>query len=499
VAYFNPDKDFFYGEWVTVSLSKGIIADGGANLIHGYTWNFWTVSMKGSLDLIRTDSIEIRQPGEGWIQTYGTYAGDLDGDGWSDFIVPNEIPNDIRVFMNDGSGGYNDFTIFQITNGARPSPNEGMDFNLDGLMDFAVGNSTTNKVTVFMGDGTGNFSSIQNYTTGNGTRGLSLADVNGNGFMDIITTNRIESNVSILTSNGDGSFAPPINFEGNGNGETDCATVDVNGDGILDLYIGALNSSEVILFFGDGDGGFTYISKVTVGSHPWQISAGDVNDDGIADVVSANSSASTLSVVFADVNGNLSSPVNYPTGSFPLAIDLGDLDGDGDLEVITSNFSTADYTLYENDGSGNYINRRNLDAVSAGSCCVLHDRDNDGDMDITAIDELEDLLILFENDYSLSVENEQMQPLKFSLEQNYPNPFNPGTMIMFNIKKSSHVILKVYDVLGKEITTLVNEEKPAGEHEVLFKINKSQVTSGVFFYQLSSGSFTATKKMILLK
>ena len=125
IAYFNPDDDFFFGEWVTVSLSKGIKDELGNNLSFGYAWNFWIITTKGSLDLTRTETIEVRQPGEDWIQTYGTYAGDLDDDGWSDFVVPNERPNDVRIFMNDGTGSYNQFTIFPIPGGARPSPNEG--------------------------------------------------------------------------------------------------------------------------------------------------------------------------------------------------------------------------------------------------------------------------------------------------------------------------------------------------------------------------------------
>ena len=432
-ATFILEKNFFYGEMITVSLSKGIKDESGANMKKGYTWNYWVKVKKGSLDLTKTETIEVRQPGEDWIQTYGTYAGDLDGDGWSDFLVPNEIPNDVRVFMNDGTGSYSNFSIHPIIGGGRPSPNEGMDFNLDGHIDVAVGNSTNNKLTVFLGDGTGIFSSIQNYVADDGVRGVSIADVNGDGFMDVITTNRIASNYSILLNNGDGTFASPMIFEENGNGETGCATADVNGDGILDLFIAALGSNELILLLGDG--GFDFSSKLTIGTNanPWMIATGDVNKDGVPDVVSANSGSANFSVVLADVNGNLSSPVNYAAESFPLAIDLGDIDGDGDLEVVVSNYGSANFNLFENDGTGSYINRRDLNASSAGSCAILHDRDNDGDMDVTGIDELDDLLILFTNDNLVDVENEEIAPAKFVLHQNYPNPFNPSTKIKFQI------------------------------------------------------------------
>ena len=517
VAYFNPDEDFFFGERITVSLSKGIKDDLGNNLSFGYAWNFWTITMKGSLDLTRTETIEVRQPGEGWIQTYGTYAGDLDGDGWSDFVVPNERPNDVRVFMNDGTGNYNNFTIFPISGGNRPSTNEGMDYNLDGFIDFAVGNSQNNIVTVFIGDGTGSFSSIQNYGAAQGVRGLTVADVQGDGFPDIITANRDASSISILVNNGDGTFAAPINFDGNVNGETACVTADVNGDGIMDLFVAGIQSDDVALLLGDGNGGFIFSDKVSVGNGPWMITSGDINLDGIPDVATANANGSSFSIVFANSDGTLSSAVNYPTGSFPLAIDLGDIDGDGDLEVVTSNFSTADYTMYENDGTGKYINRRNFDANSAGSCAVLHDRDNDGDMDMTGIDELDDLLILFTNDKAVSVDDEKISPEMFSLSQNYPNPFNPSTKIKFTIPSSPLnpypyqgegqrerlITLKVYDVLGNEIAILVNDELPPGEYEVDFNTgahHPSALTSGIYFYQLRAGeSFVQSKKMILLK
>ena len=88
-------------------------------------------------------------------------------------------------------------------------------------------------------------------------------------------------------------------------------------------------------------------------------------------------------------------------------------------------------------------------------------------------------------------------PEGFCLYQNYPNPFNPTTKISYQIPEPSFVTLKVYDMLGNEIKTLVNEEKPAGEYKVNFDGKK--LTSGIYLYQLKAGSYYETKKMILLK
>jgi len=103
-------------------------------------------------------------------------------------------------------------------------------------------------------------------------------------------------------------------------------------------------------------------------------------------------------------------------------------------------------------------------------------------------------------------------PLGFSLSQNYPNPFNPSTIIRYSIPKSGFVSIKVYNVLGKVVSTLVNEEKNSGNYKVEFSANggnASKLASGIYFYRMSvsalpsqdgqTGSFVDTKKLILLK
>src|SRR3990172_10763295 len=94
-------------------------------------------------------------------------------------------------------------------------------------------------------------------------------------------------------------------------------------------------------------------------------------------------------------------------------------------------------------------------------------------------------------------EGNKLIQLEFSVPQNYPNPFNPSTKISWQSPVGSRQVLKIFDVLGNEIATLVDEEKPAGKYEVNF--DASKLASGVYFYRLQAGSFVETKKMMVLK
>jgi hypothetical protein len=93
--------------------------------------------------------------------------------------------------------------------------------------------------------------------------------------------------------------------------------------------------------------------------------------------------------------------------------------------------------------------------------------------------------------------NTDLIPIEFKLEQNYPNPFNPGTIIIYQLPKAGKVTIKVLDVLGEELITLVDEYKDSGKYEVQF--NALNLPSGVYFYQLRAGDYVEAKKMILLK
>ena len=104
---------------------------------------------------------------------------------------------------------------------------------------------------------------------------------------------------------------------------------------------------------------------------------------------------------------------------------------------------------------------------------------------------------IVENQVEIIYGNPPSLPLDYVLYQNYPNPFNPSTTIQYSIPKKSIVTLKVYDILGNEVASLVNEDKSIGSYEG--KFDGTGLPSGIYFYRLQAGSFVETKKMVLMK
>lgn len=97
----------------------------------------------------------------------------------------------------------------------------------------------------------------------------------------------------------------------------------------------------------------------------------------------------------------------------------------------------------------------------------------------------------------VDVNEDDMLPIEFKLHQNYPNPFNPSTVIKYAIPERSYVLIKVYNIAGEELVTLVNVEKDQGWYELNF--NPRGLSSGVYIFRMNAGNFVSTKKMMLIK
>ena len=162
-----------------------------------------------------------------------------------------------------------------------------------------------------------------------------------------------------------------------------------------------------------------------------------------------------------------------------VADSLGNLWMSGDGLIM---YDGIDFTIYTPQNSGLYstsINGIQIDEFN--NKWIVHP----------------DAISVFNEDGIISIAEELQLPNTFKLLQNYPNPFNPRTIIQYAVSSRQFVNLKVYDVLGNEIATLVTEEKPAGTYEVEF--DGAGLPSGIYFYRLQAGSFIESRKMILIK
>ena len=203
------------------------------------------------------------------------------------------------------------------------------------------------------------------------------------------------------------------------------------------------------------------------------------------------------------------SGVDFPDYGRPV---LADVDNDDDFDLVIGD-SWGKVFYYRNDGSKTNPTWVRADNLFAGieSKQNTHpgfaDLDGDTRKDMI-IGEYDGNFTFYKNLFSpTSVEekNTMTFPHDFYLSQNYPNPFNPSTTISFAIPSSSfdfaqddiHVSLKVYDILGREVATLVNENNPSGVYNVQCIMNNA--SSGIYFYTLKAGSFSETKKMLLLR
>ena len=171
------------------------------------------------------------------------------------------------------------------------------------------------------------------------------------------------------------------------------------------------------------------------------------------------------------------------------------------FDASVSNTSDSDFYISFRDTNGTWGNAESIEAVNTSAHEGIAFVSRDGkyfffgrNADLYWVD-TEVIGNLYTN---VGWEKSQdVSPKEFQLFQNYPNPFNPSTAILYQLPERSFVTLKVYDIIGNEITTLVRGEKPAGEYEIEF--NAVALPSGVYFYKLQSGNFVETKKMVVIK
>ncbi|MDP4117549.1 MAG: T9SS type A sorting domain-containing protein, partial [Bacteroidota bacterium] len=337
------------------------------------------------------------------------------------------------------------------------------DFDKDGKIDLLSGNNT-GKFSYFKNTGTAEspiFTATSNAITNINPGSYStpvFVDLNNDGQLDIVSGSLGGKLFCYINNNGSFTQNTTMFSSVDVSGFSAPAFGDINGDGNIDMLVGAETGSNSKFYMNSGNNNFV------------------VNDTMMAGVV-------------------------FPSQTRPV---FADVDGDGDLDLVMGN-AWGDIYYYENTGNKLHPVWTKNDTLfasigvkqmaSPGFANLFHTGRKD-----FVIGEYDGNFSLYKNLFGNPAAVKEINsdiPSNFVLNQNYPNPFNPSTTIRYSIPLSGNVTLKIYDVLGKEVVSLVNEYQTAGTYSVEF--NGTKLSSGIYFYSLNNGSNVLTKKLVLLK
>lgn len=441
--------------------------------------------------------------GEDW-GMFCTDFADIDCDGDLD-IGANSFGccAGVHVYRNNGDGTWTQ--SFGFLNGNSSEDFVFGDVNNDGYPDFAAAQQNG---TVYLNDQTGNFIlSLSGYRDG-----PDLGDIDNDG----------SDELSCVNSNGgvevwkwsDGniwtSFSNGLPVSG---GYESTQIYDMNMDGFAD--VAALGNGVVTVWLGDGTGNWNQATQFTLPSPGYFIAFridGDADHNGYPDIALVDEEGTWI---------NYQNHLRFFKENSPAdSLSISPVYPSPNREVNVTSVQTIKWISEVPAGDSSWVKLELSINDTLGPWNLIADGlKNNGQYQWNVPESMASYnkcrfryTVYTEADSATSItpegfyiigepvsagNNINSLPEEFVLYQNYPNPFNPTTKISFVIGHSSFVTLKVYDIIGNEVATLVNEEKPAGEYEAEF--DGSAFPSGIYFYQLKAGSFLQTKKMVLLK
>lgn len=309
----------------------------------------------GNLDVIvpsstdRTISVMLGN-GNGALTTSSTFTitpmqgpkvvncGHFNSDGLLD-IVYITTGGAVWTALNNGAGSFAGETYVGVNApvGLNSSDVVIGDFNSDGFNDLVFDNYTSANVSLYLGDGAGNFSSGGNTNAGSFPKGLAKADLNGDNFLDIVTANNGANSISVLLGNGAGSFTK-VNYPTLSTNPYSVVATDIDIDGDKDLVVCNGNSLDLSVFFNNGLGAFGAATLIAA-PQALDIATADFNGDSKPDVVLGGLVSSECYVMLGNGLGSFDSPISFATGLNPYNVCTGDFNNDGKSDVASSNLS----------------------------------------------------------------------------------------------------------------------------------------------------------------
>jgi hypothetical protein len=279
--------------------------------------------------------------------------GDMNGDSVPDLATANLNAASVSVLLGDGAGGFG--APVDHAAGGDPRSVAVGDLNGDSFLDLAVANSAgSGGVSVLLGDGTGDFGTKTDYASGISVYPFSVAlsDLDGDGVLDLALADYFSSRVSVLLGDGSGAFGPVVHIAGVGS-PLGVAVGDLDGDAVPDLAVTNYSGTTVSVLLGDGLGGFGVPSAFPVGSLPDSVAIGDVDGDGSSDLAVTNAGApfgnGTVSVLRGNGTGSFAAATNLTVGPQPSSVAMADLNSDSFVDLAVANRNGA--LVGDGDGS----------------------------------------------------------------------------------------------------------------------------------------------------
>jgi len=429
--------------------------------------------------------------------------GDYDRDGYVDLYVTN-APGANRLYGNNGDGTFTDAGSASGTDDSGTSQSAAWgDYDNDGDLDLYVGDEGVGN-RLYRNNDDGTFTDVGS-TSGTDDAGLARAvawgDYDNDGYLDLYVSNAYGTN-RMYHNEGDGTFTEVGGAAGTDDGANSngASWGDYDNDGNLDLYLVNHQYAPNRLYRNNGDGTFTDVGASTeTGDSPYgiDVSWGDYDDDGDLDLYVTKSNGAN----------RLFRNDAVPPGRHWLHVNLtGSASNRSGIGARVRCVAGASRQIRDvGGGSGLHSQNSPGAAFGLGAATVvdsLEVRWPSGTVQVLT-DQAADQRIAITEPAATAITEYPILPSQYALHANAPNPFNPVTTIRYDVPvPGGPVEILIFDVRGRRVRTLVSETMPPGMHAVTWSGTGERgepAASGIYFVRMTAGSFTQTRKVILLK
>jgi hypothetical protein len=465
-------------------------------------------------------------------------AGDLDDDGKIDLVTTSNMG--VTVFRNNSQGAGIDSTLF-VDRVNLPSLSSAdwitgivlADLNGDGRLDVVTVLRSSNSIAAFLNTsipGTVSFGPRSDFTVGTMPQEAAAGDLDGDGKPDIVVANSAAgwgTTISVLRNK---TVGGSIDFEAqfelfSGDAPYSVCLRDIDGDLQPDIVVANKNDSYISIFRNVsiqgslGAGSFEAKADFPLpeGSGAYHIAPCDIDGDGKTDLALAQGGfGGTVLSLLRNISTSASLSfepqvvISVPPDSRDVA--AGDLDGDGRSDLATCSWEENAMSVMRNAGetritANSFQARTDFAAGKNPTTVLIADFDLDGRPDIAVGNFNNGSISIFRNVIAppvtgVAASKEDLDGKEYRWLRNYPNPFNSTTRIVYEIPAPGRVKLRVFDISGHLVKTLVDEEEVSGSHEAAWNGGDEdgrEVPSGIYFFRLDADGFSQTCKTLLLK